>query len=298
PSELTVRPSARPPVTADAGMLLVTLIWGTNFTAMKIGLEAMPPLAFTALRFVSSSLLLCAILRIRTGRLSIPKGLFWPLVGLGVLGNTLYQLAFTIGLALSTATNCALILSTMPAVVATLGHLTGVEHATRRMWWGIGIATVGVALVVAARGVAFTASTLRGDLLAIAATLFWASYTLGLRRLPKTISTLEVTTLATLTGTPGLVLAGLPAILGLGWGAVPLRAWLAMAYASVLSLVVAYFIWNASVARVGSNRTAIYMCITPIVAAIVAWLVLGERLLPLQGVGAVLIVAGVLLTRK
>jgi drug/metabolite transporter (DMT)-like permease len=293
-----VSPAPTRPSSADAGMLLVTLIWGANFTVMKVGLSAMPPLAYTAVRFAVACLLLWAVLQWREGSVAVPRGMVWPLVGLGLLGNTAYQIAFTLALAMSTATNCALILSTMPAVVASLGHVTGIEPTTARMRWGIAIATVGVVLVVAARGVAFDATTLRGDLLAIAATLCWSAYTLGLRKLPGTMSPLAVTAHTTFTGTPGLVLAGVPGMLALDWGAVPVVAWGSIAYAAVLSLGVAYLIWNASVARVGSSRTAIYMCVTPVVAALVAWLVLEERLVPLQGGGAVLIVVGVLLTRR
>ena len=66
---------------------------------------------------------------------------------------------------------------------------------------------------------------------------------------------------------------------------------------AVLSLVVAYLLWNRSVQAVGGTRTAIYMCITPLVAVGAAWVVLGEHARPLQAIGAVLIIAGVLLTR-
>ena len=45
---------------------------------------------------------------------------------------------------------------------------------------------------------------------------------------------------------------------------------------------------------VGGTRTAIYMCVTPLVAVVAAWILLGEHARPLQGVGAVLIIAGVL----
>ncbi|HET8622416.1 MAG TPA: DMT family transporter [Gemmatimonadales bacterium] len=283
---------------ADAGMLLVTLIWGGNFAIMKVGLTAMAPLAYTGLRFLLACGLLWAVLKWREGRVALPPGLLWPMMVLGVLGNTVYQIGFTLALSMSTATNCALIISTMPAVVATLGHVTGIEPTTPKMRWGIAIATAGVALVVAARGVAFDATTLRGDLLAITSTFVWAAYTLGLRKLPATISPLAVTAHTTFTGTPGLVLAGLPGMLSVDWAAVPAVAWGSMVYASIFSLGVAYLIWNASVVRVGSSRTAIYMCITPMVAALVAWAVLGERPLPLQGIGAVLIVGGVLLTRR
>jgi drug/metabolite transporter (DMT)-like permease len=279
-------------------MLLVTLIWGANFTVMKLGLAVMPPLAYTGVRFAIACVLLWGVLKWREGTAAIPPGTFWPLCWLGLLGNTCYQIAFTLALAMSTATNCALILSTMPAVVATMGHLTGIESTTRRMRWGIAVATLGVALVVAARGISFDATTLRGDALAIVATLCWSAYTLGLRRLPNTLSPLAVTTHTTLTGTPGLVLAGLPGMLAVEWGTVPPVAWGSIAYASIFSLGVAYLIWNASVARVGSSRTAVYMCITPVVAALVAWAVLHERLVPLQGGGAILIVLGVLLTRR
>jgi drug/metabolite transporter (DMT)-like permease len=279
-------------------MLLVTLIWGANFTVMKLGLAVMPPLAYTGIRFALACVLLWGVLKWREGTVAIPPGMFWPLVGLGVLGNTVYQIAFTLALAMSSATNCALIISTMPAMVASLGHVTGIEPTTRRMRWGIAIATLGVGLVVAARGVTFDATTLRGDLLAIGATVCWSAYTLGLRRLPRTMSPLAVTAHTTFTGTPGLVLTGLPGILTIEWAALPPVAWGSIAYASVLSLGVAYLLWNASVARVGSSRTAIYMCVTPMIAALVAWAVLGEKLIPLQGGGAVLIVLGVLLTRK
>jgi drug/metabolite transporter (DMT)-like permease len=286
------------PSSADAGMLLVTLIWGANFTVMKLGLAVLPPLAYTGVRFAIACLLLWGVLKWREGSAAIPAGTFWPLVGLGLLGNTFYQIAFTLALAMSSATNCALILSTMPAVVATMGHVTGIEPTTRRMRWGIAIATVGVALVVAARGIRFDTATLRGDALAIVATLCWSAYTLGLRRLPGTLSPLAVTAHTTFTGTPGLLLAGVPGMLAVEWTAVPTVAWGSIAYASIFSLGVAYLIWNSSVARVGSSRTAVYMCITPVVAAIVAWAVLSERLVPLQGGGAVLILIGVLLTRR
>jgi drug/metabolite transporter (DMT)-like permease len=165
------------------------------------------------------------------------------------------------------------------------------------MWVGIAMGTIGVVLVIATQGVGFDVRTLPGDLLTVLAVLCWAAYTVGLRRVTSGVSPLRVTAVTTIAGTPGLVLAGLPGMVRLNWGAVKLEAWLALGYAAVLSLVVAYLLWNRSVKTVGSTRTAIYMCITPLFAVAGAWLLLGERPHPLQGVGAVLIVAGVLLTR-
>jgi drug/metabolite transporter (DMT)-like permease len=151
--------------------------------------------------------------------------------------------------------------------------------------------------VIATSGVEFSSATLQGDLLTVLGVLCWAGYTVGLRRLPPDISPLRVTTVTTVAGTPGLVLAGLPGLTRMEWSGVPATAWAALGYATVLSLVVAYILWNRSVQAVGGTRTAIYMCVTPLVAVVAAWLLLGEHAQPLQGIGAVLIVAGVLLTR-
>jgi drug/metabolite transporter (DMT)-like permease len=278
-------------------MLLVCLIWGLNFSITKIGLEQIPPLPFTAIRFVVASLLLLLVLRVAEGPAAAPSGGVKKLVVLGVGGNTFYQLAFTLGLSQTTATNSALILSTVPTVVALFAGALGLEKITSKMWFGIALGTLGVILVIATRGVGFDVKTLPGDLLTVLAVLCWAGYTVGLRRVPSGISPLRVTAITTLAGTPGLLLAGIPGLLRLNWGTITREAWLALGYAAVLSLVVAYLLWNRSVKAVGGTRTAIYMCITPLFAVAGAWLLLGERPHPLQGLGAILIVAGVLLTR-
>jgi drug/metabolite transporter (DMT)-like permease len=278
-------------------MLLVCLIWGFNFSVTKSAFDQLPPLPFTAVRFVISSLLLWLILRVVEGPAKLPAGAMRLLIILGVLGNTCYQLTFMLGLELTTATNSALILSTVPTVVAVIAGLLGLERITPRMQTGIALGTVGVVMVIATRGVGFDSGTLVGDLLTVVAVLCWAGYTVGLRRVPEDVSSLRVTTITTLAGTPGLLLAGLPGVLRLDWPAVGANAWLAVAYSSVLSLVVAYLLWNRSVKAIGGTRTAIYMCLTPVVAVFGAWLLLGEQPHPLQAVGAVFIIAGVLLTR-
>ena len=278
-------------------MLLVCVIWGMNFSVTKSAFDQLAPLPFTAIRFVVSSLLLWGIIRVTEGPVKLPPGALRHLIVLGVVGNTCYQLAFMLGLARTTATNSALLLSTVPTVVAVLAGALGLERITARMRGGIGLGTLGVVLVIAVRGVGFDRATFIGDLLTVLAVFCWAGYTIGLRRVPEGVSPLRVTALTTIAGTPGLLLAGLPGVLRLEWGAVGLNAWLAVGYSSVLSLVVAYLLWNRSVKAIGGARTAIYMCVTPLIAVLGAWLLLGERPHPLQGVGAVFIIAGVLMTR-
>jgi drug/metabolite transporter (DMT)-like permease len=217
---------------------------------------------------------------------------------LGMVGNTLYQLLWISGLERTTASNSALILAAMPSIVALFAVTLKFEPLRANVLGGVLVATVGVVLVVAARGAGFGSETLVGDLLTLGAVICWAGYTLGLRIVPPEVSPLRVTMVTTVSGAPGLLLAGTPEMLGMDWSAVGWKGWAALGYSTFLSLLVAYVIWNRSVQVVGPSRTVIYMCLTPLIAVVAAAVLLGEQPVPLQAVGAALIIGGVLLTRR
>jgi drug/metabolite transporter (DMT)-like permease len=115
--------------------------------------------------------------------------------------------------------------------------------------------------------------------------------------MPEGVSPLRVTAITTVAGAPGLIAAGIPQMLRMDWGAVGGAGWAALGYATVFSLVLAYLLWNRSVQAVGPSRTVVYMCLTPLVAVVGAAVLLGERPRPLQAVGAILIIGGVVLSR-
>jgi drug/metabolite transporter (DMT)-like permease len=279
-------------------MLAVVLIWGLNFSVTKAAFDTFPPLAFTAVRFALASLVLVALVRLLEGDAPLPRGALGRLIVLGVVGNTLYQIAFISGLARTTASNSALILAAMPPVTAVAAAALGVDPVRPRILAGVAIASVGVALVILAEGAGLAGGGLAGDLLSLAAVGCWAIYTIGLRRLPPDVSPLRVTSVTTVAGLPGLVIAGAAELWRMDWSGVGTSGWAALAYATVFSLLLAYWLWNRSVAVVGPSRTVIYMCLTPVVAVAAATVLLHERPHPIQAAGAVLILSGILLARR
>lgn len=276
-------------------MLLVVLLWAGNFTASKVAFATIPPLAFTAMRFIVGSALLWLLVRRLEPEGQTPSGLGWWLVGLGIVGNTLYQLCFIIGLSRTTATNTSLLLSAMPAVVTVCAGVLGLERITSRQRWALALATLGVISVVAARGLDFSQSDWRGDLLILGAVGCWTGYTLGLRRLGNRMSALRVTAWTMLTGTPGLVLMGLPQMARLDFRAVSWQGWAGLAYSTLLSLVACYILWSRAVQRLGASRAALYTCVTPLLATLIAAVFLGERPTLMHLAGGALIIAGVVL---
>jgi drug/metabolite transporter (DMT)-like permease len=106
--------------------------------------------------------------------------------------------------------------------------------------------------------------------------------------------------LAALTMTGGaipLLFIALPSMMTTNWAALPTGVWLALIYASVGALVVAYLFWHRGVRVLGPTRAAMYGNLQPIIALAFAWVMLGEAPTVVQTAGAASIIYGLLLTR-
>jgi drug/metabolite transporter (DMT)-like permease len=284
----------------DLLMLLTVLIWGLNFTVIKIALQSFSPLAFNAVRFSLATLVLLFMMRLRGESFGLSRRDLVGVVLLGLAGHTLYQMVFIRGLANTTPGNTSLLMATSPIFVVLYAHVLGVERGNRLVWAGILVSFAGVLLLIlgGANGLVLDRASTTGDLLVLAASMLWAVYTVGSKPLLARHSPLKLTALAMLAGAPLLVLFSLPDLRQQNWAAVPPMQWLGLVYSALLSVVVGYLIWGTGVQRVGSARTAIYSNLTPVVAIFVAWLVLGDRLTLLQWLGAAVVIGGLLLTRR
>ncbi|MFL5358910.1 DMT family transporter [Archangium sp.] len=293
-------PSAAPRALSlsDLALILVVFIWGTNYTVVKEALGTFPPLAFMALRFAVAAVAMAVVLHTREGWKPLPRTTLLKLIGLGFVGNTVYQLCFVLGVSHTTAANSGMLASGTPVVTALLGAALGVDKLRKPLAMGLLLAVPGMLLIVTARGPELDASTRQGDFLILGASLCWALYTVGLRYLGTELSALRVTALSMITGAPGVVLLGLPSVMKLELASIGPSAWFGVVYSALIPLVLAYVVWSRSVQAVGSSRTAIYNSGTPVVAALTAWLVRGERPTWMQAVGAALVITGVLVSRR
>jgi drug/metabolite transporter (DMT)-like permease len=283
----------------DALLLLMTLVWGANFTAIKYSIEDLLPLSFNGLRFAIASVVMLAASFALGHNLKVAKGDGWRLFGLGLFANTFYQSVFIIGMANTRAGNAALILSTTPLVTAIVGRLLKQEYFTARGVFGLLLAFSGIILIILTghKEVSFRESVL-GDCLLVAATLFWSLYTVGSKRMINIYGSMKTTTIMMTTGTPVLLLVCLPSFLRQDWSRVRPIAWAGLIYSALLAIALAYIIWNHGVRKIGPTRTAIYSNITPIVAMLVAWPALGEVPTPGQIAGALVIFIGIYLVRR
>ncbi len=289
--------STRPRFTpTDALLLLVVTIWGSNFTVVKATLEQIPPLGFNALRLALACLVLVVVARCSGA--AVPDRADWPrLVGLGLVGHCGYQLSFILGLARTSVTNSSLILGCLPVTVLLLNAVSHRrEPVGRWQWVGVGLAIVGVYLVVGV-GAQVARDTMLGDLLIIGSVWCWGWYTIGARRLLRRYTPLQLTACTTVIGTAAFLPFAVPSLISLDWGGVTWWAWVATAGSGVLALSLAYVLWYTGVQRLGSARTSVYSNLVPVVAIVVAAITLGESLGVIKAFGVALVLTALVLTR-
>lgn len=295
----------------DLLLLLMAIIWGTNYSIVKFAFEELNPQAFNAARMVLVSLLFLAVigaLRLRTPsasdglaaifrtptRLSSRDAI--ELAALGFVGHFLYQYFFIGGLALTTVANSSLMLASTPVVIALISAMLGYERVGLRHWFGAALSMLGIYIVVG-RGFELGGRGFTGDLMMVAAVVCWALYTLGSRRLISRHSPVGVTGLSMAFGTLIYVPVMWPHVRSAGWNDISWPTWLAIGYSSIFALGVAYTIWYAGVRQIGSARTSVYSNFIPIVAMATAVIFLGEPLRLTNVVGATAVLVGVALTR-
>ena len=85
-------------ITTDLGLLLIVLIWGINFSVLKVLLRELDPLALNALRFPMAAVALWILVRRLDGSLKPDPQDLRRIITLGLLGNVAYQLCFIFGL--------------------------------------------------------------------------------------------------------------------------------------------------------------------------------------------------------
>jgi drug/metabolite transporter (DMT)-like permease len=270
------------------------LALAAQWIAAKIGLATAPPLELSTMRFaIASAVLVALALATRT---PLPIRRWRPVTAAAAFGFLGFNGLAFLGLQLTPASDSALIIpTTIPVATALFATLIR-ERLTSRKVLGFAVASLGAVVVIAGGqqgGADISTMRLLGNLLELGSAVCWgACLTISAIVLRKE-SILGFVTMASLLGTAMLFPLG---FLEHGYRDVPswgAQAWLAAAFLGVISTVVAFLIFFWAVSRFGAGLAAMVSYLAPIAALILAFIVLGERPLPLQLVGAVVIVLGV-----
>ncbi len=276
------------------------LIWGSNFSIVKVALRDFPEIPFNAMRMVVATIVFLAVLRLTRDdeqpRAVITRRDWVQLALLGAVGTFLYQFCFVGSVRRTSVANGSLIIGTSPIVISLMSAVAGHERIRPLRWLGVLMSMFGLYLVVG-RGVNFSAQTFRGDLLMMAGVLCWAAYSVASQPILKRHSPLVVIGLTFSIGGAMYALVMTPILWAFDWSTVSAFSWFLMVSSAVLALNLSYWIWYTGLKKLGGSRTSMYSYLTPIVAMIVAAIWIGEPITGNQIAGASAIFLGLLITR-
>ncbi|HEU4438631.1 MAG TPA: DMT family transporter [Methylomirabilota bacterium] len=292
-SPSTVRPGSDR--LARVAPYVFILLWSSSFITARVGLRSVSPLLFVAVRLVAAGALLgVAVARSRPAREAL-RGRWHQLAMGGALVNGLTLSAFHVGMVTENIAVMALIQSLSPMLIALAAVPLLGERLRPGQWLGLGLGTVGVALVIAPRALDGPAGW-RAIALGFLGVAGLAGGTLYFRRACADVPLLPATAVQVAAG------AVLTVALMLGFEQ-PHAVWTPPAVAAV--------VWNVAAVSIGAMALYYYMLahgtagrvaanfyLVPVTVALVGWAFLDESLTRLAVVGFVVASAGVFLVAR
>ncbi|MCF0198643.1 MAG: DMT family transporter [Bacteroidaceae bacterium] len=278
--------------------IAVVVVWGVTFVSTKILLaHGLTPAAIFAIRFAIAYAAVAVFaprrLRCDTWRDEL------LMAALGLSGGSLYFLTENMSLAFTTATNTSLIVCSCPLFATLLFCLLFHERLTPRQAVGAALAFVGMTVVVLNGRFVLHLSPL-GDLLAFAACLCWAVYSVFMKLLSTHYSSSFINRKIFFYGlltilpwfavhpdeVPALGALVEPVVLG------------NLLFLSIVASLVCYCLWTVCIRRIGVIEVTNYVYLNPIATVIAAAAILGEAVTPWFLLGFVLILTGLYLHNR
>lgn len=286
---------------AELGVLLVVVCWAANFVVVKAVLAEVPPLVFTAMRYVVAAASVMALLYWREGSVRLGRRDAAMVMLLGVLGFGAYQVLWTIGLTQASAGDSALILATTPVLVALIAAVIGTDTLTVPKLLGALISFAGVPLVIGLGQDVGGATTLVGGILTLGGAIVWAFYSaLGAKALRR-IDPLRVTAWAVTGGMVSLVPLGIwQALTTPGYSLATLQPGHvgAILYSGVLAAGLSNVLIMSGIKVIGPTRVTVLQYGVSPLAVVFGAIFLQEPIRPTQIVGGAIIVIGVIVARQ
>jgi len=278
-------------------LLVAVFLLGTNPVAVKYAVSAFAPLPFVALRFTVAGLLLLGAVRILGSGGDVERKDLLAMMGVGALGVGITNMLFTAGVNLTNASDTALLYAVVPVWGMILGSVLGLERPTPMGILGVGIAFLGI-IVVVYGGLGGSGSSLEGNLLVLGATVCWGSYTVLSLPLLEKYSPLVVAAYTMLFGGLAALPLALPGILSVEWVAMSVGVWAAVAYSTVLVAAFGFFAWQKGASLLGANKVLVYQYLITFVGVTSGIMLLGEGMGVEKVIGGAIILFGVYLARR
>ncbi len=271
-------------------------IWGGMYVVSDIVLQVIPPFALLTIRLLISILVLGAILSIiHRPHLPAKKDML-PVLLVGLLGFGVSVGAQFVGTDRSTAINGALITSASPAFILLFAAIILHERLTLMRVLAVGLATLGVLVIINPVNADFSSDTFFGDVMLAVAAITWGLYSVMVRKLGSRVDTLTFSFLAPVGGLLLAIPAGAIELTQRPVGEINFAVIPGILYLGVISTAAAMWMWNRAFVLVEASTASLFFFAQPLVGAVLGVLILNQAFTTNLWIGGAMIAVGVLLS--
>ncbi|TWO69990.1 EamA family transporter [Caenimonas sedimenti] len=272
-------------------VVVLTLVWGTNWPLFPIAVREVSVWTFRAVSLVGAGLVLLAIARARGESLRIPRAHWGTVLAATVTYLVVWNVASTYSAILIPSGQAAILGFTMPLWAALIAWLFLNQRPTGRVLAALLIGGLGVALLIA-NGLGAYAKAPLGFALGMLAGLGWAGGTLLLKRKPVPVPSLVLTGWQLLVAAVPLTIAAFAFAEG-PWFMPSTTTIAVIAWITLVPMAVGNAAWFAVVGLLPANVAGLSSVMVPVVAMVSGAIVHGEPLGLMQWASMVCCAAGV-----
>ena len=280
-------------------MLVLCICWGLQQVAIKLAAPSMGTVLQTGVRSLLAAMLVGGLMLWRGASFSVRDGTFWSGVGAGVLFAAEFA-CIALALTLTSASHVVVFLYTAPIfTVLGLHWLVPGERLRRAQWSGILLAFLGIALAFSS-GFDGSASPDRlfGDALGILGAIMWAATTI-LIRCSSLSEAAPTRTLLYQLGVSAMLLLPLAGAMGqMGQVSMSGLAWTSLLFQTVVVTFASYLAWFWILRNYLASRVSVFSFLTPLFGVAFGVLILHEVVGARFLVGALLVLAGIILVNR
>ena len=275
-------------------LISAMLVWGFSFLAIKSVVGTIPVFSLNFVRFAIAALLL-GLLSLARRRLVVPKRDLAVIAGLSLLSPVGYFLFETYGVSLTQASHASILIAAIPIVVYLIAFARKQESATWRKTVGILLAFTGVLTIVLSASGEHGASLI-GDLYILGAVLCAAVRTTLVKDALRRVTPLQLTFYQFVFSL--VVFGPLAATTGFAWiGEMTPLLWAQVLFLAVICSAAAFLAMHYALSHISAARVSVTANVVPIVTLLAEAALFAVPLTLLKGLGALLTIAGVVLTQ-
>lgn len=274
--------------------LILALIWSTTWIFIKVGLDDIPPMVFAAARFLVSVGILAILIKVQG--IKMPKtAAEWKLIAItGLLQFSInYSLVFWSEQHISSG-----LAAVLQATISVFGLMLAWlmlpnERITPQKIIAVVVGIVGVAIIFFDQLRVENWMAFAGCVAIVVGAYAAAQASILVKAKATDIHPASLVFSQMLCGLPliiiySLIAEGNPLTFNWSWKAI-----LCVLYLAVFGTVAAFWLYYWLLARIESTKAMMISLITPLLAVVIGWLVLGEKLPPQTGIGGLLIIASI-----